>query len=167
MALRLIGSRGAENTVFGVPDPQFATCCSQLFPGCVTSGRSPFLVLVSPSAKLDENFSGPFQPRKSHSCCLSTGLSGCGCGSCHSQSFGLEGRAAGSVSLQWPLPSPEARASLSLSPPPSRSGGWTAWKPLWMCGYGLTKSTVGIIGLGRIGEASPYPLAHSGSQGLV
>lgn len=56
-------------------------------------------------------------------------------------------RAAGSVSLQW----------LSLFPPPSlppsRSGGWTAWKPLWMCGYGLTQSTVGIIGLGRIGEA--------------
>lgn len=56
---------------------------------------------------------------------------------------------------------------LSLSLPPSRSGGWTAWKPLWMCGYGLTKSTVGIIGLGRIGEAPPYPLAHPGSQGLV
>ncbi|EPQ18738.1 Glyoxylate reductase/hydroxypyruvate reductase [Myotis brandtii] len=31
-----------------------------------------------------------------------------------------------------------------------KNGGWTAWKPLWMCGYGLTKSTVGIIGLGRI-----------------
>ncbi|GAB5579920.1 probable 2-ketogluconate reductase isoform X2 [Prionailurus iriomotensis] len=31
-----------------------------------------------------------------------------------------------------------------------RNGGWTSWKPLWMCGYGLTQSTVGIIGLGRI-----------------
>uniref|UniRef100_A0A8U8C1D5 D-isomer specific 2-hydroxyacid dehydrogenase NAD-binding domain-containing protein n=1 Tax=Geospiza parvula TaxID=87175 RepID=A0A8U8C1D5_GEOPR len=34
-----------------------------------------------------------------------------------------------------------------------RSGGWTTWKPLWMCGYGLSDSTVGIIGLGRIGQA--------------
>ncbi|KFW91799.1 Glyoxylate reductase/hydroxypyruvate reductase, partial [Phalacrocorax carbo] len=32
-------------------------------------------------------------------------------------------------------------------------GGWTTWKPLWMCGYGLSDSTVGIIGLGRIGQA--------------
>nr|XP_041567239.1 glyoxylate reductase/hydroxypyruvate reductase isoform X2 [Taeniopygia guttata] len=31
-----------------------------------------------------------------------------------------------------------------------KSGGWTTWKPLWMCGYGLSDSTVGIIGLGRI-----------------
>jgi len=34
----------------------------------------------------------------------------------------------------------------------SASGGWTTWKPLWMCGYGLSDSTVGIIGLGRIGK---------------
>lgn len=34
----------------------------------------------------------------------------------------------------------------------SASGGWTTWKPLWMCGYGLSGSTVGIIGLGRIGK---------------
>ncbi|KFP50532.1 Glyoxylate reductase/hydroxypyruvate reductase, partial [Cathartes aura] len=32
-------------------------------------------------------------------------------------------------------------------------GGWTTWKPLWMCGYGLSDSTVGIVGLGRIGQA--------------
>ncbi|XP_040397354.1 glyoxylate reductase/hydroxypyruvate reductase isoform X2 [Cygnus olor] len=31
-----------------------------------------------------------------------------------------------------------------------KNGGWTTWKPLWMCGYGLSNSTVGIIGLGRI-----------------
>ncbi|KAM6991271.1 glyoxylate reductase/hydroxypyruvate reductase isoform 2-T2 [Passerculus sandwichensis] len=36
-----------------------------------------------------------------------------------------------------------------------RSGGWTTWKPLWMCGHGLSDSTVGIIGLGRIGFSSP------------
>ncbi|XP_077201670.1 glyoxylate reductase/hydroxypyruvate reductase [Paroedura picta] len=34
-----------------------------------------------------------------------------------------------------------------------KTGGWTTWKPLWMCGYGLSNSTVGIIGLGRIGRA--------------
>ncbi|XP_062827642.1 glyoxylate reductase/hydroxypyruvate reductase isoform X2 [Anolis carolinensis] len=34
-----------------------------------------------------------------------------------------------------------------------KNGGWTTWKPLWMCGYGLSGSTVGIIGLGRIGHA--------------
>lgn len=34
-----------------------------------------------------------------------------------------------------------------------KNGGWTAWKPLWMCGYGLAGSTVGIVGLGRIGLA--------------
>ncbi|XP_072260631.1 glyoxylate reductase/hydroxypyruvate reductase-like [Pyxicephalus adspersus] len=35
----------------------------------------------------------------------------------------------------------------------ARSGGWGTWKPLWMCGSGITGSTVGILGLGRIGEA--------------
>ncbi|XP_063770726.1 glyoxylate reductase/hydroxypyruvate reductase [Pseudophryne corroboree] len=34
-----------------------------------------------------------------------------------------------------------------------KSGGWKAWSPVWMCGYGLSNSTVGIIGLGRIGLA--------------
>ncbi|ERE81772.1 glyoxylate reductase/hydroxypyruvate reductase-like protein [Cricetulus griseus] len=31
-----------------------------------------------------------------------------------------------------------------------KNGGWDSWKPLWMCGYGLSQSTVGIVGLGRI-----------------
>ncbi|XP_028910440.1 glyoxylate reductase/hydroxypyruvate reductase isoform X2 [Ornithorhynchus anatinus] len=35
----------------------------------------------------------------------------------------------------------------------AKNGGWGTWKPLWMCGYGLTQSTVGILGLGRIGAA--------------
>ncbi|XP_075064391.1 glyoxylate reductase/hydroxypyruvate reductase-like isoform X1 [Mixophyes fleayi] len=34
-----------------------------------------------------------------------------------------------------------------------KRGGWGTWKPLWMCGSGLSDSTVGILGLGRIGEA--------------
>lgn len=32
-----------------------------------------------------------------------------------------------------------------------RSGEWKAWAPTWMCGPGLSGSTVGIVGLGRIG----------------
>ncbi|XP_029458894.1 glyoxylate reductase/hydroxypyruvate reductase isoform X2 [Rhinatrema bivittatum] len=34
-----------------------------------------------------------------------------------------------------------------------KNGGWKTWAPEWMCGYGLSESTVGIIGLGRIGQA--------------
>ncbi|KAE8632290.1 hypothetical protein XENTR_v10001504 [Xenopus tropicalis] len=34
-----------------------------------------------------------------------------------------------------------------------RNGGWKTWAPMWMCGYGLSDSTVGVIGLGRIGLA--------------
>ncbi|XP_061937754.1 glyoxylate reductase/hydroxypyruvate reductase isoform X2 [Apis cerana] len=30
-------------------------------------------------------------------------------------------------------------------------GEWKAWSPTWMCGPGLSKSTIGIVGLGRIG----------------
>ena len=32
------------------------------------------------------------------------------------------------------------------------SGGWGSWDPLWMCGPSLNGSTVGIVGLGRIGQ---------------
>ncbi|XP_029042610.2 glyoxylate reductase/hydroxypyruvate reductase [Osmia bicornis bicornis] len=31
-------------------------------------------------------------------------------------------------------------------------GEWKAWSPTWMCGPGLSGSTVGIVGLGRIGR---------------
>jgi lactate dehydrogenase-like 2-hydroxyacid dehydrogenase len=34
-----------------------------------------------------------------------------------------------------------------------RNGEWSTWKPEWMAGYDLHGSTVGIIGLGRIGAA--------------
>lgn len=34
-----------------------------------------------------------------------------------------------------------------------RSGEWSTWRPLWMCGRGLASATVGIVGLGRIGFA--------------
>nr|XP_045371163.1 glyoxylate reductase/hydroxypyruvate reductase isoform X3 [Camelus bactrianus] len=45
-----------------------------------------------------------------------------------------------------------------------KNGGWTTWKPLWMCGCGLTQSTVGIIGLGRIGKAVARRLKPFGVQ---
>ncbi|KAK7097405.1 hypothetical protein V1264_004391 [Littorina saxatilis] len=32
-------------------------------------------------------------------------------------------------------------------------GSWGTWKPMWLCGPGLEGSTVGIVGLGRIGLA--------------
>lgn len=34
-----------------------------------------------------------------------------------------------------------------------KSGDWGAWHPLWLCGPQLKGSTVGIVGLGRIGRA--------------
>lgn len=34
-----------------------------------------------------------------------------------------------------------------------KSGEWGTWSPLWMCGQTLSQSTVGIVGLGRIGLA--------------
>ncbi|XP_053558694.1 glyoxylate reductase/hydroxypyruvate reductase [Bombina bombina] len=34
-----------------------------------------------------------------------------------------------------------------------KNGGWKTWAPMWLCGYGLSNSTVGVIGLGRIGMA--------------
>lgn len=34
-----------------------------------------------------------------------------------------------------------------------RSGEWSTWSPLWMCGRDIYDSTVGIVGLGRIGMA--------------
>ncbi|KAF7686753.1 glyoxylate reductase/hydroxypyruvate reductase b [Silurus meridionalis] len=35
----------------------------------------------------------------------------------------------------------------------AKTGGWGTWRTLWLCGYELANSTVGIFGLGRIGVA--------------
>ncbi|XP_028272096.1 glyoxylate reductase/hydroxypyruvate reductase [Parambassis ranga] len=48
-----------------------------------------------------------------------------------------------------------------------KNGGWSSWKPLWMCGYGLSGSTVGIIGLGRIGMAIAQRLMPFGVKRLL
>ncbi|KAG8004056.1 Glyoxylate reductase/hydroxypyruvate reductase [Nibea albiflora] len=43
-----------------------------------------------------------------------------------------------------------------------KNGGWSSWKPLWLCGYGLSGSTVGVIGLGRIVPFGVKRLLYSG-----
>lgn len=48
-----------------------------------------------------------------------------------------------------------------------KNGGWSSWKPLWLCGYGLSGSTVGIIGLGRIGMAIAQRLMPFGVKRLL
>ncbi|XP_062586464.1 glyoxylate reductase/hydroxypyruvate reductase-like [Saccostrea cucullata] len=48
-----------------------------------------------------------------------------------------------------------------------RDGGWGTWDPLWMLGHGLEGSTVGIVGLGRIGMAVARRLAPFGVSNFL
>nr|XP_057919494.1 glyoxylate reductase/hydroxypyruvate reductase [Doryrhamphus excisus] len=55
---------------------------------------------------------------------------------------------------------PEAMAEV-------KNGGWGSWSLFWMCGYGLSGSTVGVIGLGRIGMAIARRLMPFGVKRLL
>ena len=48
-----------------------------------------------------------------------------------------------------------------------KSGEWGTWAPLWMCGKSLVGSTVGIIGLGRIGLGVAQRLRPFGISRLL
>lgn len=48
-----------------------------------------------------------------------------------------------------------------------KSGGWGTWSPLWMCGSSLSGSTVGIVGMGRIGEAVSQRIQSFGLSHLL
>ncbi|XP_050298790.1 glyoxylate reductase/hydroxypyruvate reductase [Anthonomus grandis grandis] len=49
----------------------------------------------------------------------------------------------------------------------ARTGGWSAWKPFWMCGPGLKGSTVGIVGYGRIGQEVAKRLKAFGPKKIL
>ncbi|XP_063313338.1 glyoxylate reductase/hydroxypyruvate reductase-like [Pelobates fuscus] len=48
-----------------------------------------------------------------------------------------------------------------------KTGGWKTWSPMWLCGAGLSNSTVGIIGLGRIGLAVARRLVPFGVKKFI
>ena len=48
-----------------------------------------------------------------------------------------------------------------------KCGTWGTWSPLWLCGPTLSGSTVGIVGLGRIGNAVAKRLRPFGIEKLL
>ena len=48
-----------------------------------------------------------------------------------------------------------------------KSGEWGTWKPMWLCGPSLHQSTVGVVGLGRIGQAVARRLMPFGVTRLL
>ncbi|KAH7721080.1 glyoxylate reductase/hydroxypyruvate reductase-like protein, partial [Aphelenchoides avenae] len=49
----------------------------------------------------------------------------------------------------------------------AKNGGWTTWTPFYMCGKALAGSTVGIFGMGRIGESVAEKLAAFKPQRII
>ena len=45
-----------------------------------------------------------------------------------------------------------------------QSGGWASWKPMWLTGRDIHDSTVGLVGLGRIGAAFARMLGGFGCR---
>jgi len=48
-----------------------------------------------------------------------------------------------------------------------KNGEWGTWAPMWLCGPGLHKSTVGVVGFGRIGAAVAQRLQPFGVKSLL
>ncbi|KAI7868987.1 FtsJ-like methyltransferase-domain-containing protein [Spinellus fusiger] len=46
-------------------------------------------------------------------------------------------------------------------------GAWGTWSPTWMCGHQLTGKTLGVVGLGRIGEATAHRLKAFGMSEVL
>ncbi|KAG1443311.1 hypothetical protein G6F56_010718 [Rhizopus delemar] len=49
----------------------------------------------------------------------------------------------------------------------AENGQWREWRPTWMCGSQLSQKTVGIVGMGRIGEAVATRLRAFGVSRIV
>ncbi|KAG1462962.1 hypothetical protein G6F46_003131 [Rhizopus delemar] len=49
----------------------------------------------------------------------------------------------------------------------AENGLWREWRPTWLCGSQFTNKTVGIVGLGRIGEAVAYRMKAFGISRII
>ncbi|KAH8550000.1 glyoxylate reductase [Umbelopsis sp. PMI_123] len=48
-----------------------------------------------------------------------------------------------------------------------RNGEWREWRPNWLCGSQFTQKTLGVVGLGRIGEAVAHRLKAFGISKIL
>jgi glyoxylate/hydroxypyruvate reductase len=48
-----------------------------------------------------------------------------------------------------------------------RNGEWREWRPEWLCGSQFTQKTLGVVGLGRIGEAVAHRLKAFGITNVL
>ncbi|KAI8073570.1 D-isomer specific 2-hydroxyacid dehydrogenase [Thamnidium elegans] len=47
------------------------------------------------------------------------------------------------------------------------SGEWREWRPDWLCGYQFKGKTLGVVGMGRIGQAVAHRLKSFGIERIV